>query len=79
MVDWGDVPTSLALFGAFLAAGAALWQLRLQRIQLADQTRVQEREQANQVDVTVPPVDGADARGAAAGQGRAGAHGRGRQ
>lgn len=52
-VNWGDVPTWLATAGAFIAAGAALWQLRLQRIQLADETRVREREQANAVDVTI--------------------------
>ena len=57
-----DVPTWLAVSGAIPAAGAALWQLRLQRIQLADQTRIQEREQANNVDVTVQAVDGAQAK-----------------
>jgi hypothetical protein len=40
----------LAVFGAFLAAGAALWQLRLQRIQSAEDTRLRAHEQANHVD-----------------------------
>jgi hypothetical protein len=62
MVNWGDVPTWLAVFGAFLAAGAALWQLRLQRIQLADQTRTQERQQADQVEVAARAIDGAAAK-----------------
>lgn len=64
MVNWGDVPTWVAAGVAFLALiGAALAyrtqseQLRLQRMQLADQTRVQEREQANQVDVFTQKID----------------------
>lgn len=61
MVNWGDVPTWLAFAGAFLGGGAALWQLRLQRIQLTDQTRIQERQQANAIDVAGRPVDGAQA------------------
>lgn len=36
-----------------------MWQLQLQRIQLADQTRIQERQQANAIDVTVGDIDGA--------------------
>jgi hypothetical protein len=59
MVNWGDVPTWLAVLGAFLGGGAALWRLRLQRIQLADQTRLQERLQANMIDVAAHSVDGA--------------------
>ena len=59
MVNWGDVPTWLAVFGAFLAAGAALWQLRLQRIQLTAQIHIQEREQANKVGIGAYPIDGA--------------------
>jgi hypothetical protein len=42
-----------------VGGGAALRQLSLQRQQLADQTRVQEREQANAIDVSVGGVDGA--------------------
>jgi hypothetical protein len=61
VVDWGDVPTWLAVVGAFLGGGAALWQLRLQRIQLSDQTRIQERQQANAIDVAGRPVSGAQA------------------
>lgn len=58
MVNWGDVPTWLAVFGAFLGGGAALWQLRLQRIQLTDETRIKERRQADAIDVAARPVDG---------------------
>jgi hypothetical protein len=58
-MNWGDVPTWLAVVGAFLGGGAALWQLRLQRIQLADQTRIQERRQADAVDVSAGAIDGA--------------------
>ena len=64
MVNWGDVPTwatagvaFLALIGAALAYRTQSEQLRLQRIQLADQNRVQEREQANQVDVFTQKID----------------------
>ena len=64
MVAWGDVPTwvtagvaFLALIGASLAYRTQSEQLRLQRIQLADQTRVQEREQANQIDVVWQHID----------------------
>jgi hypothetical protein len=58
VVDWGDVPTWLAVAAGFGAGGVALWQLRLQRIQLADQTRIQERQQADAVDVAAGAVDG---------------------
>lgn len=68
MVNWGDVPTwvtagvaFLALIGAALAYGTQSAQLRLQRLQLADHSRVQEREQANLVDVAGRPIDGAQA------------------
>jgi hypothetical protein len=64
MVQWGDIPTwvtvgvaFLALIGAALAYRTQSEQLRLQRIQLEDQTRVQEREQANQVDVVWQHID----------------------
>jgi hypothetical protein len=64
MVRWGDVPTWLAVLGAYPAAGAALWQLRLQRIQLgeqkqqlAQQTRIQERAQADKVGILVWPPE----------------------
>ena len=64
MVNWGDVPTWATAGVAFLAliAGALAYrtqseQLRLQRTQLADQTRVQEREQANQVEVLWQNID----------------------
>jgi hypothetical protein len=69
VVAWGDVPTwvtagvaFLALIGATLAYKTQSEQLRLQRIQLEDQTRVQEREQANLVDVRAGAIDGAQAR-----------------
>jgi hypothetical protein len=69
MAAWGDVPAwvtagvaFLALIGAMLAYRTQSEQLRLQRIQFEDQTRVQEREQANQVDVTTGVLDGAQAR-----------------
>ena len=62
MVNWSDVATWLAVLGAWATALAALWQLRLQRIQLEDQTRIQEREQANLVDVSASSVDGVKAR-----------------
>jgi hypothetical protein len=57
MVDWGDALTRvtagvafMALIGAVLAYRTQSEQLRLQRIQLEDRTRIQEREQANLVD-----------------------------
>jgi hypothetical protein len=56
MLSW------LAVIGALVAAGAALWQLNLQRIQLTDQTRLQERKQANRIDVSATQIDGAQAR-----------------
>ena len=62
MVNWSDVATWLAVLGAWATALAALWQLRLQRIQLEDQTRIQEREQANLVDVSASSVDSVKAR-----------------
>ncbi len=52
----------LALIGATLAYKTQSEQLRLQRIQLEDQTRVQEREQANLVDVRAGAIDGAQAK-----------------
>jgi len=61
VVNWGDFPTWLAVFGGFAAAGAALWQLQLQRIQLTDQTRIQERLQADAIDVTASSIDGVQA------------------
>jgi hypothetical protein len=64
MVDWGDVPawvTVVVAFLALIAAGLAYLtqskQLRLQQTQLKDQTRVQEREQANQIDVDWQNLD----------------------
>lgn len=71
MVDWGDVPawlTAVVAFLALIAAGLAYRkqseqlrlqseQLRLQQTQLEDQTRVQEREQANQIDVDWQNID----------------------
>jgi hypothetical protein len=58
VVAWGDVPTWVAVSGALLGSGAALWQLRLQRIQFADQTRLQERRQADAIDVRVGGAEG---------------------
>jgi hypothetical protein len=55
---WGDVPTWVAVGGAFLGSGAVLWQLGLQRIQFADQTRLQERRQADAIDVRVGGAEG---------------------
>lgn len=64
MINWGDVPTWLAVFAAVGAGGVAGWQLRLQRIQLreqqqvlADQTRMLERQQAEKVDVQQMAMD----------------------
>ena len=69
MVAWGDLPTwvtagvaFLALIAATLAYKTQSEQLRLQRIQLEDQTRVQEREQANLVEVRAGAIDGAQAK-----------------
>ena len=58
VVAWGDVPTWLAVVGAFAGGGAALWQLQLQRIQLTDATRIQERQQADAIDVSAGSIDG---------------------
>ena len=64
MAAWGDVPTWLLLIVGVVGGGAALWQLRLQRIQLhdqqeviANQTRVQERQQAEQVELSRRPAE----------------------
>lgn len=58
VIDWGDIPTWLAVAAAVAAGIVARWQLRLQRIQLRDQQKVfsdqaqlLERQQANDVDV----------------------------
>ena len=66
--DWGDVPTWVtagvalaALIAASRAYRTQSEQLRLQRIQLEDQTRIQEREQANLIDVSARTTDGAQA------------------
>lgn len=63
MVAWGDVPTwvtagvaFMALIGASLAYRTQSEQLRLQRIQFQDQTRIQEREQADQIDVVARTI-----------------------
>jgi hypothetical protein len=68
MVDWGDVPTWVtagvalaALIAASRAYRTQSEQLRLQRVQLEDQTRIQEREQANLIDVSARVIDGAQA------------------
>lgn len=65
MVAWGDVPTWLLVGVGVVGGGAALWQLGLQRRQLHDQqevtraqTRLQERQQADQVDVVARAIDG---------------------
>jgi hypothetical protein len=65
VVDCGDVPTWCLVGLGAIGGAAALWQLRLQRIQLAAQQKViaddalvREREQANQIDVTARQVDG---------------------
>jgi hypothetical protein len=58
VVAWGDVPTWVAVGGAFLGGWAALRQLRLQRIQFADQTRLEERRQADAIDVRVGGAEG---------------------
>ena len=49
-INWGDVPTWLAVFGAAAAALIAFGQLRGQRNEIARQTRQLERQQANLVD-----------------------------
>jgi hypothetical protein len=61
---WGDVPTWLLVIVGVVGGGAALWQLRLQRIQLhdqqeviADQTRIQERQQAEQAGLSWRPAE----------------------
>ena|SRR5580658_948370 len=75
MVDWGDVPTWVTAGVALAALVAAVraYQdqsaglakqaeaVELQRQQLTDQTRLQEREQANAVDVELRSIDGAQA------------------
>jgi hypothetical protein len=68
VVNWGDVPTWLLVGLGALGGGAALWQLQLQRVQLRDQqnvlarqTRIQERQQADMIDVSARPTDGARA------------------
>jgi hypothetical protein len=64
MVGWGDVPTWLLVIVGVIGGGAAFWQLRLQRIQLydqqqviADQARTQERQQAEQVELSRRPAE----------------------
>jgi hypothetical protein len=75
MVDWGDVPTWVTAGVALAALVAAVraYQdqsaglakqaeaVELQRQQLTDLTRLQEREQANAVDVELRSIDGAQA------------------
>ena len=75
MVDWGDVPTWVTAGVALLALVAAVraYQdqsaglkkqaeaVEMQRQQLEAQTRLQEREQADPVDVQVRAYDGAQA------------------
>jgi hypothetical protein len=51
MVAWGDVPTWIAVIGALVGAGVALRQLRAQQREIARQTRILERQQADEVDV----------------------------
>jgi hypothetical protein len=66
MVNWGDVPTWCLVGLAAIGGAAALWQLQLQRIQLGEQqkvierqTRLQEREQADQIDMAPGSLSGA--------------------
>lgn len=51
-ISWGDVPTWLAVIGAFVGAVVALRQLRGQQKDIARQTRILERRQGDQIDVT---------------------------
>jgi hypothetical protein len=67
MVNWGDVPTwatagvaLLALIAATRAYRTQSVQLEIQEKQLEDQTRIQEREQANLVDVSARNIGGAE-------------------
>lgn len=50
-IDWGDVPTWLAVIGAIAAALIAFGQLNAQRKDIARQTRLLERQQANDIDI----------------------------
>jgi hypothetical protein len=68
MVAWGDVPTWFLVVLGAVGSGAALRQLGLQRVQLHDeqevirpQTLIQERQQADQIDVVARTIDGVQA------------------
>jgi hypothetical protein len=50
-INWGDVPTWLAVVGAFIGTGVALRQLRGQQKDIARQTKQLERQQADKVEV----------------------------
>jgi hypothetical protein len=52
-VNYGDMPTWLAVGAAVIGAAVALRQLRDQQKVIADQTRQLERQQADQVDVAL--------------------------
>lgn len=55
-INWGDVPTWLAVGGASVGGYAALRQLRDQRAEFTRQVRQLERQQANQVDLSRIPI-----------------------
>jgi hypothetical protein len=56
-IAWGDVPTWIAVIGAIVGAGVALWQLQGQRQEFARQTRILERSQADAVDFAWFPAE----------------------
>ena len=60
-MQWGDVATWFAVVAATGAASVAFWQLRGQQKVMADQVLIQERQQADQVDVKIRKTSGAQA------------------
>jgi hypothetical protein len=74
-VAWGDVPTWLEFVVVFIGLPAALLQLNMQRIQLREQQRelaehrlLQDRQQADKVNLTRDQSDSAPATYSATGQ-----------
>jgi len=59
LIAWGDFPTWLAVIGAIIGALAALRQLRSQQKDIARQTQLLERQQANAIDLLPDKATGA--------------------